>query len=112
MTITTLSQKAWTDIGGQATPANGDRSGRHLKGPGDVGHGLALIEELLSGAQPSDDLLGSVTLAFHGASPRQVWPVGKLSQELVQFPGSTSASLKAEEIWISWSGRSALTTTS
>jgi len=40
---------------------------------------LALIEELLSGAQLADYLPGSVALAFHGASPGQVWPVGKLS---------------------------------
>ena len=53
--------------------------GRHLKGPADVGNGLALVEELLSGAQLADDLLGSVALAFHGASPGQVWPVGRLS---------------------------------
>ena len=53
--------------------------GRHLKSPADVGHALALIEELLSGAQLADDLLGSVALGFHGASPGQVWPVGKLS---------------------------------
>ena len=53
--------------------------GRHLKRSADVGDALALIEELHSGAQSGDDLLGSVALAFHGASPGQVWPVGKLS---------------------------------
>jgi hypothetical protein len=54
------------------------RGSRHLQGPADVGDALALVEELLSGAQLADDLLGGVTLAFHGASPGQVWPLGKL----------------------------------
>jgi hypothetical protein len=53
--------------------------GRHLKGTADIGHALALIEELLSGAQLADDLLGSVALAFYEASPGQAWPIGKLS---------------------------------
>jgi len=53
--------------------------GRHLKSPADVGHCLALVEELLSGAQLADDVFGSVALAFRGASPGQVWPAGKLS---------------------------------
>ncbi len=53
--------------------------GRHLQGTADIGNALALIEQLLSGAQLANDLLGSVTLAFHGASPGQVWPAGKLS---------------------------------
>lgn len=35
----------------------------------DVGNGLALVEELLSGAQHADDLLGCVAFAAHGASP-------------------------------------------
>lgn len=66
---------------------------RDLKGPADIGNALALVEELLSSAQLTDDLLGVVTLAFHRASPRPVWPAGKLSQGMVQFPGSTSPSL-------------------
>jgi hypothetical protein len=53
--------------------------GRHLQGPADIGDGLALVEELLSSPQFADDLLGVVALAFHEASPGQVWPVGKLS---------------------------------
>jgi hypothetical protein len=40
---------------------------------------LALVEQLLGTAQLADDLLGVVAFAFHGASPGQVWPVGKLS---------------------------------
>jgi hypothetical protein len=40
---------------------------------------LTLVEQLLSGAQLADDLLGGVALALHGASPGQDWPVGKLS---------------------------------
>jgi hypothetical protein len=51
---------------------------RHLQGPADVKDGLTLVEELLSGAQLADDLFGRLAFTFHGASPRQVWPLGKL----------------------------------
>jgi hypothetical protein len=51
---------------------------------------LALVEQLLGTAQLADDLLGVVAFAFHGASPGQVWPIGKLSLGLDQFPGPTS----------------------
>jgi len=34
-----------------------------------------------------------VAFAFHGASPGQVWPIGKLSLGLDQFLGSTSPDL-------------------
>ncbi len=51
----------------------------YLQGSADVGDGLALVEELLSGAQLADELFRGVALAFHAASPGQVWPVGKLS---------------------------------
>jgi hypothetical protein len=34
---------------------------------------------LFRGAQLADDLLGVVAFAFHGTSPGQFWPVGKLS---------------------------------
>jgi hypothetical protein len=40
--------------------------------------GVVLDSVQLSGAQLADDLLWSVALAFHGASPGQVWPGGKL----------------------------------
>ena len=40
-----------------------------LHGPADIGDGLALVEELLSGALLADDLLRGVVLVFHGASP-------------------------------------------
>ncbi len=53
--------------------------GRKLKSPADIGDALALVEELLSIAQPEDDLFGVVAPALHGASPGQVPPVGKLS---------------------------------
>ncbi len=53
--------------------------GRHLPGTTDIGDTVALIEELLSGAQLADDVLGCVALAFHGASTGQIWPLGKLS---------------------------------
>lgn len=35
---------------------------------------MALVEVLLRGALLSDDLLGGVVPAFHGASPGPVWP--------------------------------------
>ena len=37
-----------------------------------------LVKKLISGAQLADDLLGAVVIAFHGASPDKVWPIGKL----------------------------------
>jgi hypothetical protein len=42
-------------------------------------NGLSLGDELLSSAQLADDLLGVVAFEFHGTSPGQVWPAGKLS---------------------------------
>ena len=45
----------------------------------DVGDALTLVKKLISRSQLADDLLGAVAFAFHGASPGQVWPVGKLS---------------------------------
>jgi hypothetical protein len=44
-----------------------------------VGDALTLVKKLISRSQLSDDLLGAVAFAFHGASPGQVWPIGKLS---------------------------------
>ena len=40
---------------------------------------LSLMEQLINSSLFTDDLLGAVALAFHGASPGQVWPIGKLS---------------------------------
>ena len=51
----------------------------YLQGSADVSDGLALAQKLLSGAQLADDLLWAVAFDFHGASPCQVWLVGKLS---------------------------------
>ena len=51
----------------------------YLQGSAYIGNGLSLVEQLLGTAQLADDLLGVVAFAFHGASPGQVWPVGKLS---------------------------------
>jgi hypothetical protein len=59
--------------------ASGDKSEPVAQGAADISDGLALGAELLSGTQLADDLLGSVAFAFHGASPGQVWPAGKLS---------------------------------
>ncbi len=55
----------------------------------DISDGLALGEELISGTQLANDLLGRVAFAFHRASPGQVWQAGKFSSGLVQFLGST-----------------------
>ena len=44
-----------------------------------AGNCLALVEQLLGTAQLADDLLGVVAFAFHGASPGQLLPIGKLS---------------------------------
>ena len=53
--------------------------GRHLQGTTKIGDALALVEQLLSGAQLADDLFWCVALALNGASPGQVWPLVKLS---------------------------------
>jgi hypothetical protein len=63
---------------------------RYLQGSTYVSNALTLIKKLISSSQLADDLLRAVTFALHGASPGQVWPIGKLSQGLVQFLGSTS----------------------
>ena len=59
----------------------------YFQGSADVRDGLALAQKLLSVAQHADDLYscaeafgyGVVTFDFHGASPCQVWLVGKPS---------------------------------
>ena len=61
-------------------------SRRNLQGPADVADGLALVEHLLGLSELADDLLGLVAGVLHGASPGPVWPVGKLSLGLDQFP--------------------------
>ena len=45
-----------------------------LNGAADVGDGLALGDQLLSGLELADDLLGCVADAFHGEVPIPVWP--------------------------------------
>jgi hypothetical protein len=52
---------------------------RNFQGSANVSNDLALVQKLLSGPQLADDLLGAVVFDFHGASPGQFWPVGKLS---------------------------------
>jgi hypothetical protein len=69
---------------------------RDLQGSADIGDTLALVVELLSGVKLADDLLGCVALAFHGASPGQVWPAGKLSLGLIRFSGSMSDCYEAK----------------
>jgi hypothetical protein len=51
----------------------------YLQGSADVSDGLPLAQKLLSGAQLADNMLRAVAFDFHGASPCQVWLVGKLS---------------------------------
>ena len=45
-----------------------------LNGAADVGDGLALGSQLLSGLKLADDLLGCVADSFHGEVPGPVWP--------------------------------------
>ena len=50
----------------------------YLQASAYVDNGLSFVEQL-GAVQLADDLLGVVAFAFHGASPGQVWPIGKLS---------------------------------
>jgi hypothetical protein len=52
---------------------------RNLQGSTYVSDALTLIKKLISSSQLADDLLGAVAFAFHGTSPGQVRPIGKLS---------------------------------
>jgi len=45
----------------------------------DIGDRLALVKQLLRVPLLAIDLLWVVAIDFHGASPGQFWPVGKLS---------------------------------
>jgi hypothetical protein len=47
---------------------------RHLQGSADVGDGLALGDQLLSGLTLADDLLGGLSGSFHGGVTGPVWP--------------------------------------
>ena len=62
----------------QQLPAVIDR-GRHLQRTTNIRDALALVEQLFRSAQFADDLFGCAALALQGASPGQVWPLGKLS---------------------------------
>ena len=44
-----------------------------LDGAADVGDSLALSDQLLSGFELADDLLGGVAESFHGGVPDPVW---------------------------------------
>ena len=68
-----------TSISRRTAAASGDRSGPTPLGTTDIGEALTLIKQLFSSSQLADDLFGCVSLALHGASPGQVWPLGKLS---------------------------------
>jgi hypothetical protein len=47
---------------------------RHFDHAADVGHGLALGDQLLGSLELADDLLRCVPGAFHGEIPGPVWP--------------------------------------
>jgi hypothetical protein len=47
---------------------------RDLNGTANIGNGLALSDQLLSGLELADDLLGCVADSFHGEVPCAVWP--------------------------------------
>jgi len=47
---------------------------RHLQCTADIGDGLALGQQLLSGFELTDDLLGCVAGSFRGGVPGPVWP--------------------------------------
>jgi len=75
--------------------ASGDRSEPTPQGPTNVSDVLALVEELLSGTQLADDLLRSVALTFHGASPGQVWPLGSSHKDWFSYWGPRQPVLAA-----------------
>ncbi len=81
---------------------------QYLKGAANISDGLALVEEQLSGTQLADDLFGSVAFAFHGASPGQVWPAGKLSSGMVQFLGHVIATVQPYGEMLTLFGRNEL----
>ena len=80
-------------------------SRRNLQGLADLADGLALVEHLFGLPELADDLYsygeafgyGLVAGVLNGASPGPVWPVGKLSLGLDQFPGPTSAALNRQQ---------------
>jgi hypothetical protein len=59
--------------------------GADTPGTTEISDALALVEELLSSAQLTDDLHGKVTCPIHAASPGRVLPAGKFSSGMVYF---------------------------
>jgi len=70
---------SWVITSRHIATASGNKSGLRPPEPADIGDGLPLVKQLFRGAQLAEQLLGVVAFAFHGASPGQVWPAGKLS---------------------------------
>ena len=64
---------------------------RNLQDSSDVRNSLALAQELTSGPQLADDLLGVMAFEFHEAFIGQVWPTGELSFTIEKYPEATSA---------------------
>jgi hypothetical protein len=60
---------------------------RHLDHAADVGHGLALGDQLLGGFELADDLFGCVPGAFHGRDPGPVWPAENSHSPRTGFQG-------------------------
>ena len=59
----------------------------HLNGAADIGDGLALGDQLLSGFELADDLLGCVKDAFHGEVPGIVLPDEDSHSPWTEFRG-------------------------
>lgn len=59
----------------------------HLDGSADIGDSLPLSDELLSGLELSDDLLGRVADSFHGGVRGPVWPVEDSHSPWTAFRG-------------------------
>jgi hypothetical protein len=66
-----MSSDSLSPSGGSRPPAPGVTEKRAL---GMEDDGLALGDQLLSGLELPDDLLGCVTGSFHGGVPGPAWP--------------------------------------
>jgi len=62
---------------------------QYLKSAADIGHGMDLIEDLQSDSQLSNDLHGSVALAFHGLLLANSGQLGGPHKDWFSFLGTT-----------------------
>ena len=60
---------------------------RHLDDATDVGHDLALGDQLLGGFELADDLLRCMPGAFHGEVPGPIWPAEDSRSPWSDFQG-------------------------